>query len=463
VGRHVKSVVHPDDLDIFVEGLRATGSGGISQDRARLLRRDGTTFIGGGQGHAFTYRGEPHTLAVIRDVTAEVRTYDLLEQRVEERTRELSAVLEVSHRVASTLDLEPLLGLILDQLKTVVDYSGAAIFIVEAEHVRVLDYRGPLQREQMLNLRIPLERALGYQAAVRQREPVIVDDLWSMTPLASEIGDLRSYFETMVGYANSLLVVPLMVKERVIGIVRIDHTEPRAYTPRHAMLAMAFASQAAIAIENARLYARAHDMATLEERHRLARELHDSVTQALYGVTMYAEAATSLMDAGQHETATSYLREVRETSQDALKEMRLLIFELRPPVLAEEGLEGALRARLTAVEGRVNGISATMDVQGDLHIPAHIEEALYGIAQETLNNIFKHARATAISVSLRQEAATLILEIVDDGAGFDPDLIQGQGGLGLGGMVERAAQAGGHLTVESTPGEGTRVRAEVTL
>jgi signal transduction histidine kinase len=161
--------------------------------------------------------------------------------------------------------------------------------------------------------------------------------------------------------------------------------------------------------------------------------------------------------------ATAYLREVRETAQDALREMRLLIFELRPPLLSEEGLEGALRARLAAVEGRVSGLSTTFDVQGELNIPAPVEEALYGIAQETLNNIYKHARATSIAVSLLQVAEKVIMEIKDNGEGFDRAAIQGHGGLGMHGMAERAAQVGGELTVESTPGRGTVVRVEVGL
>jgi signal transduction histidine kinase len=329
--------------------------------------------------------------------------------------------------------------------------------------VRVLDYRGPIPREQMLDLRIPLEQALGYQAVTRCREPVIVDDRWDTNPLAAEVGDLRTYFKSRVAYGNTVLVVPLMVKEHVIGVVRIDHRDDRAYTPHHAALAMAFASQAAVAIDNAHLYARAHDMAALEERHRLARELHDSVTQALYGVTMYAEAAASLLEVNQRETAITYLREVRETAQDALREMRLLIFELRPPVLAEEGLEGALRARLAAVEGRVNSLSTALHVQGELDIPAPVEEALYGIAQETLNNIYKHARATSITLWLHQAGQKVIMQIRDDGQGFDPAVIEGHGGLGLHGMAERAAQVGGELTVESTPGGGTAVRVEVAL
>jgi signal transduction histidine kinase len=204
-------------------------------------------------------------------------------------------------------------------------------------------------------------------------------------------------------------------------------------------------------------------MAALEERQRLARELHDSVTQALYGVTLYAEAAGRLLAAGERDGATTYLREVRNTAQEALQEMRLLIFELRPPILEQEGLVAALQARLAAVEGRVPGLVATVDAPSDLRLPAPIEEALYRIAQETLNNVLKHAKAHTIALSLRQQDSGVTLEIADDGAGFDRATAERRGGFGLRGIAERAAQVGGAVTVQSAPGHGTVVRVEVSV
>jgi signal transduction histidine kinase len=143
--------------------------------------------------------------------------------------------------------------------------------------------------------------------------------------------------------------------------------------------------------------------------------------------------------------------------------MRLLIFELRPPVLEQEGLVAALHARLAAVEGRITGLSTTFDVQGEVRLPRGVEEALYGIAQETLNNVFKHARARSVALSLRREGGRVILEIADDGDGFDPGAVRDRGGLGLRGMAERAEQVGGQLLVKSAPGQGTVVRVAVGL
>ncbi|HEX9370602.1 MAG TPA: sensor histidine kinase [Roseiflexaceae bacterium] len=202
--------------------------------------------------------------------------------------------------------------------------------------------------------------------------------------------------------------------------------------------------------------------AILEERQRIARELHDSVTQALYGITLHAEAATRLLAAGDLATAADNLRALQETAQEALEEMRLMIFELRPSVIEQAGLAAALQARLDAVERRAN-LETKLIVEEVGDLPALVEQALYRIAQEALNNALKHAHARSIAVHLRQVETRVILEIADDGAGFDPAAARETGGLGLCGIAERVAQLGGQMTVQSAPGTGTRLRVEITL
>jgi signal transduction histidine kinase len=154
---------------------------------------------------------------------------------------------------------------------------------------------------------------------------------------------------------------------------------------------------------------------------------------------------------------------MRGTAQEALQEMRLLIFELRPPILEREGLVAALQARVSSVEGRIPGLTTRVDIQGDLRLPGPIEEALYRLAQETLNNALKHARAQTITLALQGDEGVVILEITDDGMGFDPQGAGRRGGFGLRGMAERVAQVGGTFTVRSAPGQGTAVRVEVPL
>jgi signal transduction histidine kinase len=211
-----------------------------------------------------------------------------------------------------------------------------------------------------------------------------------------------------------------------------------------------------VAVENARLYDQAERSAAIAERSRLARELHDSVTQSLYSVNLYAEAAARLLLAGDNTTAASHLRELRDTAQEALREMRLLIFELRAPALEKSGLAAAIQARLDAVEGR-GGVQAELQVEGEESLPFAIQEELYHAVQEALNNALRHAKAQRVQVRLQFQDAATRVEICDDGLGFDPTVAGEGGGFGLRGMRERAQRIGGSLQIESAPGKGTKV------
>lgn len=202
----------------------------------------------------------------------------------------------------------------------------------------------------------------------------------------------------------------------------------------------------------------AEELATVKERNRLARELHDSVAQTLYGLTLQAEAAARELNNGQTERASEQLREIRDSAQQSLQETRLLIFELRPPILEQEGLSAALRNRLESVESR-SGLKMQIQLQEVNQLPAGIEAGLYGIANETFNNILKHAHASEIKVSLKKESNKVVLEIQDNGVGFDVNAIAG--GMGLNGMKERAEQFGGDIQIKSGP-DGTKIRVEVS-
>jgi signal transduction histidine kinase len=223
-----------------------------------------------------------------------------------------------------------------------------------------------------------------------------------------------------------------------------------------------FADGASAAIVHAQFHEQHERIAVLEDRQRLAHELHDSVTQSLYGVTMYSEAASRFLDANQTDKAKNLMKELQKTSLEALREMRLLVFELRPPMLEKKGLAAAIQARLAAVEGRA-GIKTELLADNSISLPGAIEKALYGIAQESLNNILKHAEATRIRVELRQSEGSAALEITDNGLGFDTVVARQRGGLGLLGLEERAAAIGGLLFIDSHPGSGTLIRVEVPL
>jgi signal transduction histidine kinase len=262
---------------------------------------------------------------------------------------------------------------------------------------------------------------------------------------------------------TALLALPLHVNGSIIGVLDVVN-KVGGFTDEDVRVMSVFANQAAMAIEHARLQHQAEQIAVLEERQRLARDMHDSVTQSLYSVTLYANAAALALAAGKGEVAAEYLSELQATAQEGMRDMRLLIFQLHPPVLEAEGLVAALQARLAAVEER-GGLQTYLRVEGERRLPISIEEELYWIAQEALNNVRKHAAANNVTVHLQFTAAMVRLEVIDDGVGFDPDAAraEGRGSGGLRSIADRTKRLGGTLQYESSPNQGTQLRVEVTL
>lgn len=401
-------------------------------------------------------------IAVIYDDASErMSAYELLEARVAERTRELTTLLDVSHTVASTLDLQPLLDLILDQLRAVVAYTSATIYVAEGEDTIALAYQGPFPREMVLGMRVSLAEIEQVWPMVYAGQPLIIGDLQA---LPEQIELVRTSFgdraERFLSYAHARMYVPMLVQDRFIGLLSLTHQESGHYALPQGRLALAFGQQAAIAIENARLYTRAQEFAVLEERQRLARELHDSVSQALYGIALGARTARTLLDR-DHTKVAQPLDYVLSLAEAGLTEMRALIFELRPESLATEGLCAAFAKVADALRAR-HRLAVELDLAEEPTISLPLKEALYRIAQEATNNTVKHARATQVTIRLTQDAAACHLAIRDDGVGFDPRA-DFAGHFGLTSMRERATRLGGILRIDSTPGVGTTVAVRVPV
>jgi len=388
-----------------------------------------------------------------------------LELRVAARTRELTTLLEVSQNVATIPDIQPLLSLILDQLQGIVTCVAASIFLLEDNHhLTLLTYRGPMSRED-LPILWPLETAEHYKAVIHSRKPVIISDIRADTPLAgawqqttkNQLGEVPDYILCWLG-------VPLMIKRRVIGLLVFHHDEVNFYTDEQSALALAFAHQAALAIENARLYEQAQQVAVLRERQRLARELHDSVSQALYSIALGARTAQTLVDRNVDETTKPALLEpiehVLAMAEAGLAEMRALIFELRPESLENEGLIAALTKQAAAIQAR-HGLDLQINLCDEPEISLDLKLLIYRLAQEALHNIVKHAQARRVDFELTCQANRIDLKIQDDGRGFDTTLPAQ--GLGLRSMQERVAQVDGLFEVISEPGEGTVIAAQIPL
>jgi signal transduction histidine kinase len=209
-------------------------------------------------------------------------------------------------------------------------------------------------------------------------------------------------------------------------------------------------------VEREQLFRQAEQAAVTEERHRLARELHDSVTQMLYSLVLFCGAGRRALKQNEYKLLEQHLEKIDQTALQALKEMRLLVYELRSPVFQAEGLVRALQNRLESVEKRM-GINVQIAATGSLALSDSAEFGLYRIAEEALNNALKHAKATSILVSINSSNGQVVLEVVDNGCGFDLETVQNHPGFGLKTMHERAHEIGGAIQLASEPGQGTRV------
>jgi PAS domain S-box-containing protein len=459
IGLYPRHLIHSDTYASFNGYLDTIQRGGQFLTQAIGLRKDGTAFHLEVRGTPFMYRGKPHSLTVVRDITEQVQAYELLEQRVEERTRELTTLLDISHNVASYIELKPLLATVLDQLKMVADYTGSSFSILEGEDLVLVENRGPAPLDQALQLHIPIKKMGIIWEMFSKREPVIIPDIRDDSPLAHAFRTmLDKHLKAPFGYIRSWMAVPLSHKEQIIGMLTLSSNEPDYYTPRHASLALAIANQAAVALANARLYEQAQELAALEERQRLARELHDSVSQALYGITLGTHTARTLLQRDPSKVAEP-LDYVLSQAEAALTEMRALIFELRPESLETEGLIAAISRQAAALNAR-HEIVVSIELCNEPDLSLKAKEELYRVVQEALHNTVKHARAKKVKVCMNFNADGLMMEIHDDGIGFDTTR-SFPGHLGLHSMRERIGRLGGTLQIESTPGQGTGIRAHL--
>jgi signal transduction histidine kinase len=264
----------------------------------------------------------------------------------------------------------------------------------------------------------------------------------------------------LLGNARSWLGVPLIAKGQPVGILRLDRTEPGYFTQYHADLAYTLANQTAVAVENARLYAQAQSVAAIEERQRLARELHDSVAQTFYSISLSTHAAAAQLGRDA-ERARRHLDHVLELAGAGLTEMKALIFDLQSESLRREGLVAALQRQVSALTAR-NDIRVDADLGPEPDASLDVKEAAYGIVRETFQNVVRHAGATALSLRLSLDGDALRVEVRDDGVGFDPAAL-GRETMGIRSMRERAATVGGRIEILSRPLGGTVVRAELPL
>jgi PAS domain S-box-containing protein len=384
------------------------------------------------------------------DVTDRKR-YEIAER---EQRQFAEALRDTAAMLTSTLDLNEVLDRILENVDRVVPHDAANIMLLDGDRVFVARQRNDGSRKMStqdirLGGAIPLRQVPVLEQIIGARTPVFLPDTHGVAgaPIVNEQERRRAYAG-----------VPIVLQDQIIGFINIFNDEPNSIDERDIERLSTFAGQAAIALDNARLYSKSQELATVEERQRLARELHDSVSQTLFTASAMAESALRQWVVDPIK-ARNLMEEVHQLSLGALAEMRLLLLELRPAALARTSITQLLKQYLEPIRSR-RGLAMVLDVSDDLPLEPDMKLLVYRIVQEALNNIDKHAQAAQVTIRLQQQGEQLLLTIQDDGRGFDAAAVTGTS-LGLGIMRERAEAAGGTLTLDSVIGRGTTIQVTI--
>lgn len=369
----------------------------------------------------------------------------------------LSAVSEAVLGIAGDLSLDVVLERLVGTARHLVDARYAALGVPDDEGSGFARFITAGMTDAEVEAMGPLPRTHGLLGAMLSSPAPF------RTPDITADPRFRGWWPPTHPRMRSFLGVPITFKGDVIGAFYLtDKTTGPAFTAADEQLVGVLAAHAAVLIEHARLFEQSRELSVLDERNRLARELHDSMTQALFSLRLTIETAASLLTA-EPGRAGEELERARALIDSIFGELRALVFELRPPALEAEGLAATVRKHLDVV-GRAHGLAVEVSTGGERPLPSEVERELFRIVQEAVTNAVRHAHASSIAVTIDvgTDAATVVIR--DDGVGFDPGarLIRSRR-LGLTSMRERAHALGGRLVIESAPGAGTEVRAEVPV
>ncbi len=390
-------------------------------------------------------------LVVWRDITESRRAEEARQLARDEMFMLLHSISGAASRAANIEEfLEDTIYQIVYSFKS----QASAIFLFE-ENVNVSERRrlaltahhglSPQMIDRMSSLS---EKDALVGALLENNEPLLIHDIKNHSKVPEPMR--RSGLDSM-------LLMPIAVQGQILGIIGLARNEAPTYSSDEVARMNVVADEIATFIHSNR---QRQLSIALAERQRLVRDLHDSTTQKLYGLLTLTEAAQAGLEAGSPEQLAQILSRIGENARQALKEMRLFLYELQPVDLERDGLVSILNQRLTAVEGRAD-VKARLLSDEKVSLPLDKEVALYFIAQEALNNVLKHAKAKSVTVRLKQTKSNVKLEIEDDGSGFLPKKGDA-GGMGMRNMKERASQVGGKLKISSIPGKGTKICATVS-
>ncbi|MGB2909928.1 MAG: GAF domain-containing protein [Anaerolineales bacterium] len=403
--------------------------------------------------------GIANTVALVIDNARLYRKEQERRRKAEQRRRVAESLRDILAVINSNHPLDEILDYIVSQASKLMG-SGTDTAIYRYDYdarLSILEAACGLLPELMAAKTKPLVGA-GPEAMLK-RQPIAVPDLIEFfaanKPDGIELApEHKAVVEALKKHYRGYLGVPLIVSDNVYGGMAFHFPQRREFSDEEISLAITLGNQAALAIENARLRTLAERSAVAAERSRLARDLHDAVTQTLFSASLIAEVLPRLWERDPEE-GQRRLMELRELTRGALAEMRTLLLELRPAALADAVLGDLLRQLGESITGRAR-IPVAVEVEGECVLEPEVKVALYRIAQEALNNIAKHAGSSQASVNLRCQPGRVLLRVSDDGIGFDPQSIPPES-LGLTIMRERAEAIGAALDIDSKVGHGTQV------
>jgi signal transduction histidine kinase/DNA-binding response OmpR family regulator len=396
-----------------------------------------------------------------QEINQRIRTEQRLRERSVElgdRVNELTAINRIAHMITTNPDLKKALPIVAETITDLFGIHTTLFSIPEMDKNELQIMAGyersggsiPLMEQAFSMADTPITRSV-----VNKEQTLVIPDL-DYDQLAEPV---RKYVEER--NLHSVLLVPLRARGVVFGTMTLatDQIE-REFSEFDISLAETIAGEIAAAIENEMLTEQTRRAAVDAERQRLARELHDSVTQSIYSLTLLSSGWESMSEQGTLEEPADSFRQLGEVAGQALREMRLLIHQLRPSLLEEVGLVQALQQRLDSVELRAN-IESDLIIRGDFEdLPPDVEDQLFHIAQEALNNSLRHAHASRVTVELLEEKNKLRLSVVDDGKGFD--IGQETTGMGLGNIRDRAKSINADAAIKSEVDQGTCIQVTLT-
>lgn len=406
----------------------------------------GMLTLGHHEPNAYTSQHVELATAFADQVAVAIQNARLFEsvQHAADRFRVIS---ELGQRITSILDVDELLSQTAHLIQDAFGYYHVHIGLVDGDHLVFPEKGGVYNNEPVCTdcskLRVPLNEDTICGVVARSGEPLVVNDI-----------PKESRYLHPKGAIGSGVVVPLKVKDEVIGLIDVENAEPNSFDESSVAVLQLLANQVAVAIENARLYEKAQKVVVLQERQRISRELHDSVSQSLYGIGLGIRTAQALLekDTEKVEQALDYVLSLADAG---LAEMRALIIELRPEQIDSDGLVLSLKNQLHTI-GTRHHIRVKIDLCEEPDLSIEQKQAVFRIIQEALHNTIKHANASQIDVRMETQDDSLVITIKDDGQGFDPSA-SFPGHFGLQTMRERTEYWGGTLTVQSASGKGTLV------